>query len=680
MTSIRTQATGVAGTLRALALATLVAGVAAARAGEPVAAAAPDYTRFWLDELAGMDVDFGIASYDEKTIYTPAAVTVISADEIAAYGWRTLGEVLASVRGFHVSRDRSYDYIGARGFGRPGDYNTRVLLLCDGHPVNDIIYGSAYAGSELYLDLATVKRIRIMHGPSAAVYGDGAFFAVVNLVTKDGEDHDVGSAGVEAGSGGLGRVDAAWGGPSPLGGSLFAGATHIRRDGDDIHWAEFDDPATNDGLFQGGDGERIDRLFAKWSTRGLQATAAWTSRRKGIPTGEWGMVFNDTDAWGQDDRLAVGVSGLRLLSDHTALRARVSYDDFEYTGNYPFDDDAEGPEDPYTWRYVAHGRWLSGELQWCGVLGGRHRVLAGASFRRSVEGLQTGEVVESGEQFLLLDDDLGNAGLYLQDQLVLGPGSSLYLGVRQDSYRSFGPNLSLRAALVARLDRRTHATLAYGGAFRAPNAYELYYDDGDIQKGNPDLQPEIVDTWEAVCERELTRGIRGSLTLFHNHIDRLIEQVADPGDGRLVFVNMGAVKTEGAEFELDGRLLDGINGRLSFCCQRADDAATGELLTNAPARLFKLNLSTSRFDVPLAGAVEVQHISRRRTLGGGWAPAYAVLNLDATWWTPLKGLQLDVAVDNALDQRFGDPGGGHQVQDVLAREGRRYLARLGWHW
>lgn len=640
-----------------------------------------DYAGFWLDELIDMDSEYGAATYDEKTVYTPAGMTVITADEIRAFGWRTLADILASVRGFHVTYDRSYDYIGARGFGRPGDYNTRVLLLVDGHPVNDIIYGSAYVGAETLIDLSIVRRIKIMHGPNAASYGDGAFFAVINLITRNGDETDGGEVSLEYG--GLGRrgATAAWGTDIGSASSLLLSAGGTRCDGGDIYWPEFDDPLTDNGVAVGGDSEESSHFYGKLHSRGLQATAAWARRDKGIPTGEWGMNFNDTGAQGRDTRLALDLSGLRMLSKSTVLRARISYDDCEYIGDYPFDDDGPaGPQERYLWRYISRGKWWSGELQCSGIIPGGHRILAGASFRQSTTGRQTGIVVDSNDTFLDINNEIDNAGLYVQDAWSLSDGTTLYLGLREDSYRSFGGNLTTRAAVVTTLDPRTRATLAYGGAFRAPNAYELYYFDRGISKDNPGLAPELVDTWEAICERDLAVGIRASLTVFDNRISRLIEQIADPVDSLLVFTNRGEVRARGAELELDGRMLAGVNGRFSISLQRAEDAATGSILSNAPARLVKLNLSTPRFQRALAGALEMQHVSRRPTLAGNFAQSYTVVNLDVTWWPPVPGCQVDLGVDNALDQRYGDPGAEHQVQDVLPREGRLLTARLVWHW
>ena len=113
-------------------------------------------------------------------------MTIVTAEDIRTFGWRTLAEALTSVRGFYTTNDRNYTYVGVRGFGRPSDYNNRVLVLVNGHRFNDNVYDQALVGNEFPIDLALVERIEIIRGPGSALYGTSAFFAVINVVAASG--------------------------------------------------------------------------------------------------------------------------------------------------------------------------------------------------------------------------------------------------------------------------------------------------------------------------------------------------------------------------------------------------------------------------------------------------------------------------------------------------------------
>ncbi len=118
----------------------------------------------------------------------PASVTLVSADDIARFGYRTLADALRGVRGLYVSDDRNYSYLGVRGFMRPGDYNSRILLLVDGHRMNDNLYDGAYFGRDGLPSIDIVERIEFVRGPSSSIYGSSAFFGIVNVVTKQATD------------------------------------------------------------------------------------------------------------------------------------------------------------------------------------------------------------------------------------------------------------------------------------------------------------------------------------------------------------------------------------------------------------------------------------------------------------------------------------------------------------
>ena len=138
-----------------------------------------------LEDLLDMRV-LSATRREQTPAEAPSMVKIITAREIRSLGWQTLGEALASLPGLNTSYDRSYTYLGVRGFGRPGDFSSRVLLMIDGQPVNDGIYDQASIGSEFPLDMALIDRIEFVPGAGSVMYGGNALLAVVNVITRSG--------------------------------------------------------------------------------------------------------------------------------------------------------------------------------------------------------------------------------------------------------------------------------------------------------------------------------------------------------------------------------------------------------------------------------------------------------------------------------------------------------------
>ena len=144
--------------LAALALVVLCGSPALGQTATGTPDTPPDLSKLSLEQLVDLKIDsvYGASAYLQKVTEAPSSVTIVTAQQIRRYGFRTLADVLRSVRGFYVTYDRNYSYVGVRGFSRPGDYNARVLLLIDGHRLNDNVFGSALIGSEFPLDIALI--------------------------------------------------------------------------------------------------------------------------------------------------------------------------------------------------------------------------------------------------------------------------------------------------------------------------------------------------------------------------------------------------------------------------------------------------------------------------------------------------------------------------------------------
>jgi len=131
----------------------------------------------------------------------PGSVTVISAQQIRNSGARTIPELMRLVAGVNVRWNPMVQTIDMRSFGE-NPFTSRVLLLIDGVPYNSWNKGGfpQHPGFDFFV-LQNIKRLEIVRGPGSALYGENAFWGVINIVTLSGEDLEGGK--VEVGSGDL---------------------------------------------------------------------------------------------------------------------------------------------------------------------------------------------------------------------------------------------------------------------------------------------------------------------------------------------------------------------------------------------------------------------------------------------------------------------------------------------
>lgn len=641
----------------------------AARAEDP---APPDLTELSIEELMSVKVVVAASRHEQDPLKAPSSVSVITAEEIRLHGYRTLADVLASVRGFYTSYDRDYEYIGVRGFLRPGDYGSRVLILVDGCRVNDPVYNQGPIGAEFLVDMSLVKRIEVVRGPGSSLYGANALLAVVNVVTKTGEDVAGAEVSGHVSSGGAAGGTLAWGRGGEERSFLVSGSIHD-SDGELLHFDEFDDPASNNGYAE-NDYERYGRAFARAVHGGFTFEGAYSARTKGIPTGAWGMVFDDERNRSVDEQLFVDLTWEHGVADTLAFMARAHCGRYTYEGAYVFED-GDGTLVNHD---KAVGEWWGSELLLTKRLGGRHLVSAGGEYQNNIR--QDQENFGAAATYLDSEESSQAWGLYVQDEAALTDLLSVYAGLRYDHYETFGGDWNPRLAAVYSPTDATAVKLLYGGAFRAPSPFELYYHDGGrTQKPSPGLGPESLTSYETVLEHRFGPALEVSASLFSMRLDDLITLTTDPADSLLVYRNMDRAESRGVEVKLERRPARGWGGRASYSYQDARDLSTDDRLTGSPHHLAKLAATAPLAGERLLGALEVQYVGDRPTIRGGSADAYVVVNADLVAGRAGDDWTLSAGIDNVLDETYSDPGSEEHIQDAIEQDGRRLHIELARH-
>ncbi|MBS1816111.1 MAG: TonB-dependent receptor [Acidobacteria bacterium] len=627
-----------------------------------------DLTGRSLEDLMNVRV-YSASRYSQLISEAPASVTVISRDQIERGGYRTLADILRSVRGFYVSYDRQYSYLGVRGFSDSGDYNTRVLLMVDGHRMNDAIYEQAMIGTDFVLDVDTIERVEITRGPSSSLYGTNAVFAVVNVITR--KSSDIGGVEMAGGAGTLnsyrGRVT--YGGTfagiqAVLSGSFYGSLGNKR-----LYYPEYDSPQTNNGIASHVDDDQALNLLATLSTHGFQFQAAYVDREKGDPTGSFGDKFNSPM---NRERDAHGYLDLRYehTVGETTLVTRTYYDRYSNDGKFLVE---LAPGTDNLNRDFGRGENWGAEFQAISTFLQRYKVVSGFEyrndFRQELINYDTAPVLS---YYTKSDHSSFVAAPYVEAEIPLTSRLSLAPSLRADYNPRVGWMCSPRASLNYSFTERSRAKLIYGESFRSPNAYELYY-----LEGQKPLRSERIATWEADVDHELNSHIGVSVSLFRNHARDFIAMDADDYADS-TFVNEGKQSLAGVEAEVRGRWTNGMAGTLSYSNtfeQKDVDGATPE---NSPKHIAKLYLSVPLISRKLFATADTQYIGHRMTIHDERVSSYAIVNLTLLGKHLAKGLDLSFSVDNLLNKRYSDPAAQQHLQNAIQQDGRNLRGKLVW--
>jgi outer membrane receptor for ferrienterochelin and colicins len=620
------------------------------------------------------------ASLHAQTLQeAPANVTIVSEDEIHRYGYRTLGEALAGVRGFYLTDDRTYRYVGVRGFSLPGDYNTRFLVMVNGHAMTENVYGSNnYFGQDFGLDMDLVKRIEVIRGPSSALYGSNGMFATINIVTKSPVEQDLARASTEVGSFGEKKAIVSTSLNLGRGANLLISGSVFNNSGQSLFFPELDQPGTNQGWALNVDGERGYHVFTNLVWRNWSFTGLFNSREKNYPTPSYGTIFGDRGNKVRDARNFLEALWSRDIGASGKLRWRIYYDQHGYWGRYDMSLDGSLEDN----RDETLGNWAGTQLTYRFHLPhGMGALTLGSELNVDIRALQRNyDAAPVYAQLLNVNDPDRAYAVFLQHEWQFRRRWTANLGLRFDDSSNHGHFLAPRLALIYQRSAKTVYKLMAGIAFRNPSAFEQYYDDqGVSQVANSLLRPEKIQTVEAAVEHQLNKRVNAVATVYRYWLRDLIEAVPF-GEETVQYQNVSRYNANGIEMELNGTAWKGVEGAASVALEELSKASGGtEWPANSPKVIAKLRLAVpfdrGRFSI----AGNFQSMSARRTLSDLDVRPVTLTNLTVTSSRLHPDFDVQFGLRNLFDQKAWDPASPGQGIYSLARDGRSAFVKLVWH-
>lgn len=624
-----------------------------------------------LEDLTQVKV-YSASRHLEDARTAPSAVSIITADEIRRNGWRTLADALRSLRGFYTANDRQYTYLGIRGFLRPGDFNSRVLLQVNGHRLNDNVYGAAWFGTEFPLDLDLIDRIEVVRGPGSSLYGSNAVFGVINVITRVASKESAVEISGETESylGRTGRMTA-MGSKGSL--SAVFSSSLYRSDGQtSLFFPQFVSPETNNGYAVNMDGGRVADAYADLQYGNFRLQGLFSDRVKKYPTASYGSVFNGSDDWDEDTRGYLDGSYHRSLSSETDLDVRAYYDAYNYVG--PDDYSVPGSSATYVEISKARADWVGAEANLTHRFG-KQRITAGGDYEYSIGITQRNYDVGQPDSFYS-DQSPRLGAIYAEAELNLIPNVIVHAGGRVDWFSTFGSTVSPRLAFIYTPNAKTSVKYILGQAFRAPNSYEEFYADGITVSPPPEkLEPEQALANELVLDRNLTPWLSITVDGFYNRLKKLIDQVPDGQTGLTYFVNDGRVHAAGLEFEVDAGRPSGWTAKASYAVTEAENDAPAAPLANLPIGEAKLNGSMPVSRVGFA-ALELIHINAMTDYRGTRVPPYLLPSLTFSTKPLWGGWEFSSSLYDALNRRWYSPMGPNDPEDQIQQDGRSFRFKI----
>ena len=619
----------------------------------------------------------------------PGIVTVITSEQIKQMGFRTLIEVLRIVPGFYVSMDETGEKeIAVRGM--LDDASQKIKVLIDGHSINDVWRGGAMWNFD-DLPVENIKKVEIIRGPGSALYGQNAFLAVVNVITKGNEDIDGFQVTTSGGSFSTQNYNLLFG--REFGGLKISGFL------DYFDTEGFSRKIEQDILFPAAasrsPGQSQNRkektdLNLKLSYNNLEVRAKYMKKRRKDYIGV-GDALNEESIL-RDTYMFTEFTYRLSLSEKLNITPKVYYDQYNYDpffeqrpdghlGTYPegikgqlrFKQRTIGFDNQVNYK-LFEGNELTFGLQYEWI------------HQHDIKFSKNSHPITNANLTLVTDfsDDLPFTrkatrhiyATYLQDEWNITKDIDLTVGVRHDRFTRFEGTTNPRMGLIWRFVEDAHLKLLFATAFKAPSFQELFLANQTVKIGNSSLDPEKINTYEAGLGYNFTSHIKASMNFFYNRIrDRI--KLEDTGSPKQ-FQNRAGARIIGVETELKADFGNDNYVFANYTYQDAEDTRNRNRLPDVPVHNGNIGINAAFCKYANANLTTLLSGPRPREDGDTRRdiPGQALVNMTLIGKNFIDNFEVRGSVFNLFDKSYYDPAPQNTVTTDYPQQGRSVTIEL----
>lgn len=589
-----------------------------------------------LDEL--LEIHVNSASKKEDTqLSSPSAIEIITKQELESLKCNRLSECLEFATGISSVNGEGNIFTTTTIRGNTlVNYNTNTLLLVDGIPILNSYHGSFNLDS---IPLSSISQIEIVKGAASVLYGTNAINGVINIITL--QEKNSGMVRTRYGSNNtwLASTSLSYDINEDLSLKLFA--EHTASDAEEFTIKD-----------QSGDTRNFAQeiqntsLIAKLAYKDFWLHAQAYKRE--LPNYKTrGFTDNATglDAKEENDEqeylLALGYNF--NINQDIFLKFQSAYHSWELK--------KDRLENTSTWDYDSSSFYNELELHMytneksSNILGLSYEYTDAHRYKDKNPGI--GENNEATQNLSIYD----NGNYLLSDNFNFLYGGRYFTSTFYDTTQSkdiVNDNFSFRTGVIYNLHENIALKALYSQAYRVPTYFEREVSSSRI-KGNPNLTPELSQTYDLILVHELD-NFNYTLDLFYTQIDDKIIGADVSGQSYKVYQNIGEVAFYGAEISTKFKYDSSFWGFANYTYTQTDSPSDKSVSKFTYENMLNISLTKSFLDNYLVNT-NIKYLSN-----WGDADSYFLWNASVEYlFSYVKDLKIELIAKNILGQNIDLP-------------------------